>query len=61
VGFRDCTNSGEYMHGGFALGISPNNVFPSLIAIHGRSEDYQGQGRSGISLGVPISDDVAIY
>ena len=61
VGFRDCTNSGEYMHGGFALGISPGNVFPSLIAIHGRSEDYQGQGRSGISLGVPISDDVAIY
>jgi len=61
VGFRDCTNRGEYAHGGFALGISPGNVFPTLIAIHGRSEDYQGQGRSGISLGVPIGNDIATY
>ncbi len=34
LGFRDCTNRGNYRHGGFALGISPGHVFPSLIAIH---------------------------
>ena len=53
VGFRDCSNTG-----GFALGISPNSVFPVLLAVHGRSEGYGDQGRSGISLGVPIVDDI---
>lgn len=54
LGFRDCSNGK-----GFALGISPNSVFPSLVAIHGRSEDYRGgDGRSGVSLGIPIDRDM---
>jgi len=56
VGFRDCSNTG-----GFALGISPNSVFPVLLAVHGRSEGYGDQGRSGISLGVPIVDDIKVH
>ena len=40
------------------IGISPNSVFPVLLAVHGRSEGYGDQGRSGISLGVPIVDDI---
>ena len=56
VGFRDCSNGG-----GFALGISPASVFPVLLAVHGRSEGYRDQGRSGISLGVPIAGDVTDY
>lgn len=53
VGFRDCSNTG-----GFALGISPNSVFPVLLAVHGRSEGYGDQGRSGVSLGIPIFGDI---
>ena len=56
VGFRDCSNGG-----GFALGISPNSVFPVLLAVHGRSEGYGDQGRSGISLGVPIVGEIKDY
>ena len=40
VGIRGFSNK----NGGFAIGISPAHVFPALITIHGRSEDYQGQG-----------------
>ena len=53
VGFRDCSNGK-----GFALGISPDALFPILVGIHGRSEDYHGQGRSGISLGIPLKGDI---
>lgn len=53
IGYRDCSNNG-----GFALGISPASVFPVLLAVHGRSEGYGDQGRSGISLGVPIEGDI---
>jgi len=57
LGFRDCSNGR-----GFALGISPNSVFPSLLAIHGRSEDYRGgDGRSGVSLGIPIDNQILVY
>ncbi len=57
LGFRDCSNDR-----GFALGISPNSVFPSLLAIHGRSEDYRGgDGRSGVSLGIPIDNQIVTY
>ena len=54
VGFRDCTDD-RY---GFALTISASYNFPTLVGIHGRSEDYHGQGRSGISLGIPINGDL---
>lgn len=57
MGFRDCSNSG-----GFALGISPNSVFPVLLGVHGRSEEYgDGEGRSGISLGIPVEGSLAEY
>ena len=56
IGFRDCSNNG-----GFALGISPNSVFPVLLAVHGRSEGYGDQGRSGISLGIPIINNIKGY
>ena len=57
LGFRDCSNGR-----GFALGISPNSVFPSLVGIHGRSEDYRGgDGRSGVSLGIPIERDLLAF
>ncbi len=57
MGFRDCTNGS-----GFALGISPYSVFPALVGIHGRSEDYSsGEGRSGISLGIPVNGEVLNY
>ena len=40
-------------------GRSSWGAYPGLIAIHGMSEGYgDGQGRSGVSLGVPI--DLAI-
>ena len=54
VGFRDCTMD----RGGFTLTISPALNFPSLVGIHGRSEDYHGEGRSGISLGIPIEGQI---
>jgi hypothetical protein len=57
IGFRDCSNGR-----GFGLGISPNSVFPTLVGIHGRSEDYRGgDGRSGVSLGIPIDRDLLIF
>ena len=57
LGFRDCSNGR-----GFALGISPNSVFPVLLGIHGRSEDYRGgDGRSGVSLGIPIEQEMLLY
>ena len=54
VGFRDCANDRL----GFTLTISPALNFPTLIGIHGRSEDYHGEGRSGISLGIPIEGKI---
>jgi len=52
-GYRDCSNGR-----GFGLGISPDLVFPILLGIHGRSEDYHGEGKSGISLGIPIKNEI---
>jgi hypothetical protein len=57
IGFRDCSNGR-----GFGLGISPNSVFPTLVGIHGRSEDYRGgDGRSGVSLGIPIDRELLMF
>ena len=57
LAFRDCSNGR-----GFALGLSPNSVFPSLVGIHGRSEDYRGgDGRSGVSLGIPIDRELLAF
>ena len=54
VGFRDYTSNRR----GFTLTISPASNFPILVGIHGRSEDYHGEGRSGISLGIPIKGKI---
>ena len=54
VGFRDCSSNRR----GFTLTISPALNFPTLVGIHGRSEDYHGEGKSGISLGIPITGKI---
>ncbi len=54
VGFRDCEDNQQ----GFTFTLSPIFNFPTLVGIHGRSEDYHGDGRSGISLGIPIKGKI---
>jgi len=67
LAFRDCAcidgqEAGGCNSGGFALGLSPNKVFPILVGIHGMSEDYNGgEGRSGISLGIPVEGELLKY
>ena len=48
MGHRLCPRKDQY---------SPYSIYPGIIGIHGRSEEYGNtQSRSGVSLGVPITN-----